>query len=190
MLEAYHHLKATLAERGYETALEWVESQPTGSAREELLQTNLYCYLTIQRGYKASQTLTILQNTLNHPQCRGAIRALTRYHICQIYFPSDVGACGRECEEIIGEFIGAYHMAKELLEPTPSEQDEYDMLQYVIHYCFMLLGWVRGKEGKLEESESYVLAGKNIGRKDAVQSTLLSRPTPKKRMEEVSNLTY
>ena len=69
-----------------------------------------------------SETLTILQKALKHPECRGAIRALTRYHICQLHFPQDIAACGRECEEIISDFIGAYHMATELLQPTSTEQ--------------------------------------------------------------------
>ena len=60
------------------------------------------------------------------------------------------------------------------------------MLQYVIHYCFMLLGWVKGKEGKAEESESYVLAGRNIGRKDGSQSTVVAD----RKMEAMSNMTY
>ena len=102
MLATYEQLKTVFAQEGYERALNLLDQHLPDSPRQEILQTNLYCYLTIQRNYKPSKTLTILQSALGQKECKGAIRALTRYHICQIYFPTDLEICGRECEEIIG----------------------------------------------------------------------------------------
>jgi hypothetical protein len=36
------------------------------------------------------------------------------------------------------------------------------MLQYIIYYCFLLLGHLRATEGRLEESQNYLSASKNL----------------------------
>jgi hypothetical protein len=113
-----------------------------------MLKTNFYCYLTIQRGFKIHQNLSILQGLLGQDGCRGAVRALTRYHICQIHFIEDVGACGTECEEVIAEFIGSYHMLKERGERSAGEEEELVMLQYILYYCLLLLGYLRAQQGR------------------------------------------
>ena len=118
MLQAYDRLKEILTNQSYEAALGFVDNYPMSSPIDEMLKTNFYCYLTIQRGFKINQNLTILQNCLAQEKCKGGIRALTRYHICQIYFIEDLKACGAECEEIMGEFFGSYHMLKEHIERT------------------------------------------------------------------------
>jgi len=162
MLEAYNTIKDLYANSGYEAALTFVDGFAISLPRDELLKTNFYCYLTIQRNFKVSDSLTILQSCLAHPHCKGSIRALTRYHISQIYFLSDKRSCGNECEEIISEFIGSYHMLKERAERSSDEEEELYMLQYIIYYCLLLLGYVRGEEGKKEESEGYIKASKNL----------------------------
>lgn len=116
MLQAYDRLKEILANQSYESSLSFVESLPVLTARDQLLKTNFYCFLTIQRGFKIPESLTILQSCLGDAHCKGSVRALTRYHIAQVHFIEDLRACGEECEEIVGEFIGSYHMLKEHCE--------------------------------------------------------------------------
>jgi hypothetical protein len=133
-----------------------------GSPSDELLKTNFYCYLTIQRGFKIHQNLSILQGLLAQEECRGALRALTRYHICQIHFIEDVAACGSECEELVGEFIGSYHMLKEHAARSPSEEEQLVLLQYILYYCLLLLGYLRAQQGRQQESQNYIAASNHL----------------------------
>lgn len=52
MLQSYDRLKDILANQSYESSLSFVESLPALTARDQLLKTNFYCFLTIQRGFK------------------------------------------------------------------------------------------------------------------------------------------
>lgn len=90
MVEKYNQLKETLANEGYEPALKLVEELPAQNEEEVLLKTNVYCFLAIQNQGSNSRCLTILQQCLAHLHCKGAIRALTRYHLCQLFFSTDV----------------------------------------------------------------------------------------------------
>ena len=95
MLELYSQLKDKLAQEGYDKALQFVEGLQVKNEEEVLLKTNFYCFLTIHNQFQNSRCLTILQECLAHPQCQGGIRALTRYHLSQLFFNCDMGACGR-----------------------------------------------------------------------------------------------
>lgn len=64
MLQAYDKLKNLFTDDGYEVALKYVEDYPINCPKDELLQTNFYCFLTIQRDFKHSSALTILQGAL------------------------------------------------------------------------------------------------------------------------------
>ena len=75
-------------------------------------------------------------------------------------------------------------MLKELLEPSQEEQEEYALYQYVIHYCFMMLGWIRGKEGRQEESESYLQASKNLLKVGNKSSQFISASSVRTRSAE------
>jgi hypothetical protein len=63
---------------------------------------------------------------------------------------------------MLGEFIGAYHMLKEHMERRVEEEEELVMLQYIIYYCLLLLGYLRGQEGRKEESDNYIQASNNL----------------------------
>jgi hypothetical protein len=52
----------------------------------------------------------------------GGVKALTKYHLCQLYFNCDMQACGRESEELVGEFIGNYHMLQANTQRSPEEE--------------------------------------------------------------------
>lgn len=52
MLQAYDRLKDILANQSYESSLSFIESLPVVTARDQMLKTNFYCFLTIQRGFK------------------------------------------------------------------------------------------------------------------------------------------
>lgn len=71
-------------------------------------------------------------------------------------------ACGRECEEVVGEFIGNYHMLQSSTERTPAEEEELWLLQYVLYYCLLMLGYMRRSEGRTAESESYLRASQSL----------------------------
>lgn len=129
---------------------------------QALLKTNFYCYLIIHSEHQNSKCLTILQECLADPNCAGGLRALTRYHLCQLFFGCDVEACGRECEEVVGEFIGNYHMLQSSAERSPQEDEELWMLQYVLYYCLLMLGYMRRSQGRTEESESYLKASQSL----------------------------
>lgn len=53
-------------------------------------------------------------------------------------------------------------MLKEHIERSEEEEEEMVMLQYIIYYCLLLLGYVRGQEGRKEESENYIKASNNL----------------------------
>jgi hypothetical protein len=52
MLQTYDQLKEILTNQSYEAALSFVDNYPLRLPVDEMLKTNLYCYLTIQRGFK------------------------------------------------------------------------------------------------------------------------------------------
>lgn len=52
MLQAYDRLKEILANQNYESSLSFIESLPVLTPRDQMLKTNFYCFLTIQRGFK------------------------------------------------------------------------------------------------------------------------------------------
>lgn len=145
MLEAYNSLKELYLQEGYESALAFLDAYPTLTPSQQLLKTNFYVYLLLQRNYKPSETLTLLQNCLAQPACTRTLLALTRYHICQTHFLTDRAACGRECEELIKDSIGSYHMLKERTDRSAEEEEEMYMLQYILYYCLLLMGWVCGE---------------------------------------------
>jgi hypothetical protein len=184
MLERYSSLKDTLTQQGYDQALKLVEELPARNSLEVLLKTNFYCYLTISCEHESSRCLTILQECLAHPECSGGVRALTRYHLCQLFFGCDIEACGRECEEVIGEFIGSYHMLQSSAERTPREEEELWLLQYVLYYCLMMLGYLRRGQGRAVESESYLQASQSLLRIGNRSSQLINASSLRTRSAE------
>lgn len=99
--------------------------------------------MTIQRKYQPIRCLAMLQECLSDALCVGGIRALTRYHLCLLYFHSDIGACARECQELVNEFIGSYHMLLSSTDRSPAEEEELWLLQYLLYYCLLMLGYLR-----------------------------------------------
>lgn len=127
-----------------------------------LIKTNFYCYLSLQKQNQISRCLTILQECLANPHCVGGVKALTKYHLCQLYFNCDMQACGRESEELVGEFIGNYHMLQANTQRAPEEEEELWLLQYLLYYCLLMLGYLRRSEGRAAESESYIKASQSL----------------------------
>jgi hypothetical protein len=45
---------------------------------------------------------------------------------------------------------------------TPEEEQELWLLQYLLYYCLLMLGYLRRTEGRVEESESYLRASQSL----------------------------
>lgn len=63
---------------------------------------------------------------------------------------------------MIGEFIGNYHMLEASTERTAEEEEELQLLQYVLYYCLLMLGYMRRSQGRASESESYLRASQRL----------------------------
>ena len=133
MLQLYNTLRQKYIVDGYEEAyayIEEIEEEMRGcllpdeqsecetqsspqNERNEILLTNLYCYIAIQSEYKRAEMLLILEECLSQISCMGndpsdgrkscvqakSLKLLTQYHICSVLFKSsEYEECSRKCQ--------------------------------------------------------------------------------------------
>ena len=69
-------------------------------------------------------------------------------------------------------------------ERTPSEEDELWLLQYVLYYCLLMLGYMRRSQGRGTESESYLKASQSLLKVGNTGSQFISASSVRTRSAE------
>ena len=161
-----------------------VDAIEARQVKDEILKTNFYCYLMIQKEFKTQDNLSILEELLKKKQCLGPVRALTKYHIAQAQFATDETACKNTCKEIIDEFIGEYTTLKIRIERSEEDDEDLYSFQYILYYCFLLLAYIHKKQHSEEESENYLRASKNMLKANNKSSQLINASSYRSRSSE------